>query len=116
VEQLLLPDGSPIWMITRYEDALAALNNRKLSKNFDNALPEAVAHAGLRRRKSILKPAHEPCRPARAHPAAQTGVQGVHPAAGWPTSASGSSQITDGLLDAIAEAGTADLKDSFISR
>jgi len=40
VEQLLLPDGSPIWMITRYEDALAALNNRKLSKNFDNALPE----------------------------------------------------------------------------
>ncbi|ARP73399.1 cytochrome P450 [Streptomyces pluripotens] len=114
VEQLLLPDGNPVWMITRYEDALAALNNRKLSKNLDNALPELWPSLGYDGRKSILNQHMN-----LADPPEHTRLRGLVSKAFTPRRVADLGeriqQITDELLDAVAGAGTADLKDEFIS-
>ncbi|MGW7243983.1 cytochrome P450 family protein [Streptomyces sp. NPDC054804] len=114
VEQLLLPDGNPVWMITRYDDALAALNNRKLSKHFDNALPELWPSVGYDGRKSILNQHMN-----LADPPEHTRLRRLVSKAFTPRRVADLGeriqQITDELLDAVAEAGTADLKASFIS-
>ncbi len=114
VERLLLPDGNPVWMITRYEDAFAALNNRKLSKHFDNARPELWPSLGYDGRKSILNQHMN-----LADPPEHTRLRKLVSKAFTPRRVADLGeriqQITDELLDAVAEAGTADLKDSFIS-
>ncbi|MFC9927897.1 cytochrome P450 [Streptomyces sp. NPDC127190] len=114
VEQLLLPDGNPVWMVTRYEDALAALTNRKLSKNLDNALPELWPSLGYDGRKSILNQHMN-----LADPPEHTRLRRLVSKAFTPRRVADLGtriqQISDELLDAVAEKGTADLKDAFIS-
>jgi cytochrome P450 len=36
VLQVMVPDGSTAWLITRYDDALAALKDKRLSKDIAN--------------------------------------------------------------------------------
>lgn len=114
VERLLLPDGNPVWMITRYDEALAAFNNRKLSKNLDSALPELWPSLGYDGKKSILNQHMN-----LADPPEHTRLRKLVSKAFTPRRVAELGhrvqEITDSLLDEIASAGEADLKDAFIA-
>lgn len=114
VERLLLPDGTPVWMITRYDEALAAFNNRKLSKNLDSALPELWPSLGYDGKKSILNQHMN-----LADPPEHTRLRKLVSKAFTPRRVAELGgrvqEITDELLDQVASAGKADLKDAFIA-
>ncbi|MEU3290590.1 cytochrome P450 family protein [Streptomyces longwoodensis] len=114
VEQLLLPDKTPVWMVTRYEDALTALNSRRLSKDLGSALPDLWPALGYDGRKSILNQHMN-----LADPPEHTRLRALVSRAFTPRRVADLGEriqkITDELLDGVAAAGTADLKDAFIA-
>jgi cytochrome P450 PksS len=46
--RVLRPDGTPIWLITRYEDVMAVIKDPRFKKNFRSVLtPEELQHSPL---------------------------------------------------------------------
>ncbi len=109
-----LPDGRGVWMITRYDDALTVLKDRRFVKNFRNALtPEQLAqippipkvmeplsHNMLdtdppdhQRLRSLVSKAFTPRLIERQRPRVQA--------------------IADSLLDAVQDQGEMDLIDDY---
>ncbi len=105
VHRVVLRDGHPAWVITRYEEAKAALNDPRLSKDMHAALatgPEVVDEglpgpAFARHMLGVDPPDHTRLRHLVAGRFTQRALAELQPRV---------LQIIDGLLDRIAGQGT----------
>jgi cytochrome P450 len=103
-------EGPEIWLITRFEDARAALTDRRLSKDLaasEEALvragvirPQAVERVQRRNLLSIEPPDHTRLRRMVSRAFSPRRIAGLH---------SRIEEITHELLDAVAAAGRAEL-------
>ena len=74
-----LPNGKPAWLISRYDDVVAALKDPRLVKNRRNV--PGSKKAGLAWTPKMFEPLtqkHARFGSAGSHPFASAGAQGVH--------------------------------------
>ena len=87
VHEVRLADGHPAWLVVGHDEAKAALNDPRLSKDMHAAL----AHSGEVVAEGLPGPAFArhmlAVDPPRPHPAAAAGDARVHPEAGRRTGA-----------------------------
>jgi cytochrome P450 len=111
VHQLVLPSGTPVWLVTRYEEARQALNDPRLSK--DETLRSQVAtlsfpsHVEARMNHHMLNadpPDHTRLRRLVSAAFTARRVDALRPRI---------QEITDQLLDELAPADEVDLLDAF---
>jgi cytochrome P450 len=114
VARIVLPNGMPVWLVTSYEDAMAALIDSRLSKNVSSAAPEIRDLIGIDPAPSILNQQMN-----LADPPDHTRLRKLVSKAFTPRRVahleSRIQEITDSLLDEIAPRGQAELRSSFIS-
>lgn len=110
VYRLPLPGGAFAWLITRYEDAVAALSDPRLSKSPDKA------SAAWRRSGMGLPLDHRPALASHMlnadppqHGRLRRMVAGAFTPKRMETLRDRTQNVTDGLLDQVASAGRADL-------
>jgi cytochrome P450 len=104
VHQVTLADGHDAWLVVRYEEAMAALNDPRLSKDMDAALAKSseVVAEGLpgpdfaRHMLTVDPPDHTRLRRLVSSAFTPKRVEALRPRI---------QTITDDLLDAIAERG-----------
>jgi cytochrome P450 len=111
VHRLQLPSGTPVWLVTRHEDARQALNDPRLSK--DELLRSQVAtlsfpsHVEARMNHHMLNadpPDHTRLRRLVSAAFTARRTEALRPRI---------QEITDQLLDELASAGEVDLLDAF---
>jgi cytochrome P450 len=105
VHRICMPDGTPVWLITRYDDVTEALNDKRLLRNPRYAGPDAPAEflPEFARSGNLIRedgPEHARLRRFMNFAFAPKRVDALLPRI---------HEITDRLLDAIADAGAADL-------
>ena len=108
VHRIRLPDGSPVWLVTRYDDVRAALSDPRLSVSKLNsnggwrgfALPPALDANLL----NVDPPDHTRLRRLVAQAFTPRRIEGLRGRI---------QQVADELLDAVAPAGGADLIESY---
>lgn len=113
VVRVRMRSGFDAWLVTRYSDVQKLSQDRRLSSSPSNAHPQLQAHPGFRfngyefAADSMLRsdpPDHTRLRRAVSRGFTARRVERLRPRV---------QEITDGLLDAIAPHGRADLVESF---
>ncbi|WP_030761602.1 cytochrome P450 family protein [Streptomyces sp. NRRL F-2664] len=112
VRRVVLAGGLDAWLVTRYEDALAALSDPRLSSDVRDASdPRLLAQLPQTERESMLSnmlrsdpPDHTRLRRLVSKAFTARRVAGMRPRI---------QAVTDGLLDAVVPAGRADLVADF---
>lgn len=111
VYRLLQPDGTEVWLITRYDDARAALGDRRLSKD-GRPVARALEEAGLVCPKWLPR-----CNIMFSDPPEHTRLRRLISGAFTPRRVEGLRPniegLTDQLLDAMAVQGEEDLLSAF---
>ncbi len=106
VVETTLPDGLPVYVITRYADVLAALKDARLVKNVGNARPEMKHVKGIQN-QTLLKA--DPPEHARLRALAQEAFKPKY----VNQMRAHIQEIADRLVDAVEGKGQADFIDSF---
>ncbi|CDO03567.1 Cytochrome P450 107B1 [Oceanobacillus picturae] len=107
VARVLLPDGQYAWMITRYEDALEALKNQKFIKDYRKLYEEDDSDYGSVFSENMLfadMPDHRRLRGLVSKAFTPQMIAGMRDRI---------QEITDELLDEIADQETVNLIDAF---
>jgi cytochrome P450 len=109
IHRVWMPEGVPVWLVTRYEDVYAGLNDKRLARNRRHAngdyknelLPEAVQEGNLHMEDGDV---HTRLRRFMNYPFTPKRIEALRPRM---------VEVADTLLDDIAEAGGGDLMSAF---
>lgn len=109
IHRVWLPEGNPVWLVTRYEDVHAGLNDKRLMRNRRHAngdyknelLPEAVQEGNLHMEDGAV---HTRLRRFMNYPFTPKRIEALRPRM---------NEVADALLEDIAKAGGGDLMSAF---
>jgi cytochrome P450 len=109
VQRVWLPEGIPVWLVTRYDDVNAALNDRRLVRSRKHAnsdykselLPEVVRDGNLHMEDGEI---HTRLRRFMSFAFTPKRIEALRPRM---------DEVTDELLEKFAEAGGGDLMSAF---
>ncbi len=106
VSYILLPDGQSAWLITKYEDALAALKDQRLIKDFTKLTDNETVETSVFSQNMLFAdmPDHKRLRGLVAKAFTPQMIRGY---------ADRIQEITNELLDNMQDKGSVDLIDSF---
>ena len=115
VHPVTLADGHDAWLVVRHDEARAALNDPRLSKDMHAAIGRKRGGRVRGPSRARVRSAHAHRRSAGPHPAAPPRLQRLLAAAHRAAASHGSKTIVDDLLDDIAADG-ADSRVDSVSR